>query len=809
MASRRRTAAAAAAAVLASLSLYPIFTGVTWFWAGCGAVAVAGLAGTATRVRRLPVAVGLAAGAVAQLLYLNLVFSNGRSLVHLLPTPASLAELGHVAAQGFSESSKYAPPVPELRGMVLLAAAGIGITALLTDLIAVRLGSAALAGLPLLLLFTEPFTLSVSRGFLGTTVAFCAGVAGYLALLSSEARDRIREWEHPDQVERDAPDTRALAAAGRRVGYASVALALCLPLLIPGLHVTRLFGGQPGIGGRAGHVAAPAAGFPDPTAQLSQELHQGQASTVLVYTSSAALPDYLQIYTLDKLTADKGWQLFAQPESQAEVRPDLPAAPGLTRTAGSTITTTHVNVSPTVTADALDALPVPYPALSVAASGDLRADRDTLMVFDSGVRLGGLKYTVTSRSADPAAEALGAAPRPAADIAQHYLQVPSSYDALRSLATSVVKAAGATNPYTEAVALQDWLAGGAFSYTLKAPSVLTAAGLARFLNVTRQGYCQQFSFAMAVLARLLGIPSRIAVGFTAGSPQNGGWVVTTHDAHAWPELYFEGYGWLRFEPTPAGSAGQGTASIPSYAQGALISPGSGQGQTAPAAGASGASGGGAAGLPIPPKLRNLLPAGDSGTATVSGSSVSPWEIAGLVVAGLLMMAAVAPWCARRVIRRRRWHRGRADQVRARDVAWAHAAWQELRDDLVDYGAGYQPSESPRAVAARAGDRLSLAGPARAALDRIALAEERARYAPSAADGSGLREDSAAVRQAIAAAVPAGVRWRARLLPPSVLGPALISVASAADQYRGVRGLRGVWPSSRPRGDGATARQHAR
>src|SRR6202000_763222 len=169
--------------------------------------------------------------------YLNFAFANGRSFLHLLPTPSSLAALSHVAGQGFNEASKYAPPVPELRGMVLLAAAGIGIAALLTDLIAVRLGSAALAGLPLLLLFPEPFTLSVSRGFLGTTAAFSVSVAGYLALLSSEGRNRIREWEHPKPSANDVPEPRTLAAAGRRVGFASVIIALCLPLFIPGLHM--------------------------------------------------------------------------------------------------------------------------------------------------------------------------------------------------------------------------------------------------------------------------------------------------------------------------------------------------------------------------------------------------------------------------------------------------------------------------------------------------------------------------------------------------------------------------------------------
>ena len=70
---------------------------------------------------------------------------------------------------------------------------------------------------------------------------------------------------------------------------------------------------------------------------------------------------------------------------------------------------------------------------------------------------------------------------------------------------------------------------------------------------------------MAVLARLLGIPSRVAVGYTAGTRAGHGvWQVTTADAHAWPELYFPTVGWTRFEPTPGGPAAQGTATRPNY-----------------------------------------------------------------------------------------------------------------------------------------------------------------------------------------------------------------------------------------------------
>ena len=804
MASHRRTLAAAFATAAASLSLYPIFTGWLWFLAGLGSIAVVAAAGTATRVRRLPEPVCLLGGLVALLLYLNLVFSNARSLAHLLPTPASTRELWDLASQGFSESSRYAPPVPELHGMLLLAASGIGIAALLTDWIAVRLGSAALAGLPLLLLFMEPFTLSIGRGFLGTTVAFCAGVGGYLALLSSEGKDRIREWEHQDTSARDAaPDTRALAAAGRRVGFASVVLALFLPLVIPGLHVTRLFGsGQPGIGGRAGSGAGgggPGVGFPGVDTVLSQQLNSelnSRSADVLDYTTAQTSPDYLQIYALDELT-DSGWQLFSQRESKVPVNPALPAPPGLVDRTWTADQNETITIADDVGPDDLGALPVPYPAVSVQARGDLEADRSTLMLFDTSSALGGLRYSVTSLSDSPPGQLLNQSPPPPAAITKAYVQVPAPYDSLREVAQSVATSAGAKTPFEKAVALQDWLTDGSFKYTLKAPTVLNAAGLANFLEKTKSGYCQQFSFAMAVLARLLGIPSRVAYGFTAGTfAGRDTWQVTTHDAHAWPELYFQGFGWLRFEPTPSGANGQGTAFTPNYAYlpGSTSGSGTHPEQTTPTSG-PGAGQGNRNGLP--PNIKAALGGGNLGNDTVSPNAgarapgVNPWEVFGLVLAGLAVIGLAAPWTARQVIRRRRWrtrgHRGGRDGRHAGgpgrpDVVWAHAAWDELRDDLVDYGAGCQPSESPRTVASRAGTELGLAEPALAALGRIAMAEERARYSARPATGAGRRQDSVTVRRAIAVAAPRAVRWRGRLLPASVTGPALNAAAQAADIF---------------------------
>jgi transglutaminase-like putative cysteine protease len=779
MSSHRRTLAAALATSLASLSLYPVFYGFAWFWAGVGASLTIALAGTLTRLRRLPPFFCLAGGLAGLLLYLNVGFESARSWLYVVPSPTSLKLLWELAGQGFRESAKYAPPVPELPGMMLLAAAGIGLTALLTDLIAVRLESAALAGLPLLLLFTEPFTLSVSRSGLGMAVAFCLGTGGYLALLSSEGKDRIREWERPNPGPDELPDTHALATTGRRVGIASVAVALCVPLFIPGLHATRLFSsGQPGIGGSGG--TGTGVGFPDPDVQLSKELHESRPSAVFDYQSSDATPQYFQVYVLDNLTAS-GWQLFSQPESLAEVNPDLPSAPGLTETAYASPEATTVTLSRSVGQDDLSALPVPYPATSVTAAGAIKADRSTLMVFDTNVRLAGLTYTVNSLdqgTAPPAA--LNAATAAPSSITDHYTQVPSTYQELRAIASQVIASANAKTPFQKAVALQDWLASRDFTYTLNAPSVTDAHGLFEFLTVTRRGYCQQFSFAMAVLARLSGIPSRVAYGFTAGTQEQGGvWQVTTHDAHSWPELYFRGFGWLRFEPTPVGSAGQGTATAPTYTQqGASLQEPSG---STPGSSPNPQGGTSHSKTSLGHRL-SLLPGEDPGGAgqyTVPSSGLSGWQVFELVMLGLLalaLLAAVAPSCARVWIRRRRWR----SAARAGDAGTAHAAWRELRDDLVDYGAGYSASESPRALAARVGAALRLTEPAGSALARVCMAEERARYAGRPDSGTGLREDSATIRRAVAAASPRSARWLGRAFPSSVLTPAMIRFIRAAD-----------------------------
>ena len=112
----------------------------------------------------------------------------------------------------------------------------------------------------------------------------------------------------------------------------------------------------------------------------------------------------------------------------------------------------------------------------------------------------------------------------------------------------------ADTPYAAVLALEAWFRQrGGFVYDERPPR-LAGPPLVEFVTRTKAGYCQHFAGAMAVMLRMLGIPARVAVGFTSGTFEDGKWVVTDHEAHAWVEVWFAGQGWVPFDPTP----GRGT-----------------------------------------------------------------------------------------------------------------------------------------------------------------------------------------------------------------------------------------------------------
>jgi hypothetical protein len=147
-----------------------------------------------------------------------------------------------------------------------------------------------------------------------------------------------------------------------------------------------------------------------------------------------------------------------------------------------------------------------------------------------------------------------------------------------------------------------------------------------------------------------------------------------------------------------------------------------------------------------------------------------------VLIALLAVLLIAPATTRAVARRWRWWRAEDD------VARAHVAWHELRNDLTDHRIAYRASEAARALTGRIATSLGLAGAERDALERIALAEERASYAITPADSARLQADESLVRHAIAHSCGTSARWLAIIAPPSALIPVRVGSQHVLDVF---------------------------
>jgi transglutaminase-like putative cysteine protease len=621
-------------------------------------------------------------------------------------------------------------------------------------------------------------------------------MAGYLALLSADGRERLRLWGRlvtPWNTGRDEPaeelggsqSVRALAASGRRIGVAAIVLALFAPLLVPGLHAHKLFHGS----GNGSGLGGPGTGqgLPRPLALMSGELKEPKAAPVLTYTTTAPRtdPQNLQVYVLGNLT-ETDWT-FATPGTIYSLSGgQMPPIPGLPNGHWPTVRTT-VQFDPSFVS-ARSYLPLPYPARQVNVVGNWQADSSTLMAYSPSMPLSALSYSAVSDNVDPTPAQLDAAPAGAGPMGA-YLAVPAPYRSLLSLARRVTE--DATTPGEQAAALQNWFRNtGGFTYSLNAPQAAGAATLRNFLEKSKRGYCQQFAYAMGVLARLLKIPARVVVGYTAGTYEGQGrWSVMSSDAHAWPELYIRGYGWMPFEPTPSGpGVGQATATTPGYS----LIPGSpaptgtnpGTGVTSPGTGTQSSLTGNQRkreqALPIGGPLGGQGRKGDTAADTAGvvplGPAGSSLPIPLIVVAALLVIALLTPRTRRSLTRRRRWMSARDNGSTAR------AAWSELLDNLEDYGIRHGPGETPRAVAKRIGAQQRLGAPGREALDRLAQAEERASFAPEPGPAGTLRADVTEVRSAVAASVSKQSRWQARLLPASSVSRTRQTLSHALDAF---------------------------
>jgi hypothetical protein len=789
-----RLSAAVVATFLVLIALVPLLTRPGWADRSAALMILAITALSATGAWPLRGFAVLACYLAALLLYLNVTFAHAFAFGGVIPSDSSIQALARLWQAAFAEF-RFAPPVPDAPPVSLVTAAGTGAVAIAVDILAVRLRRPAVAGLPLLLLFSVPVASNLKVFGTPQMIVFAASLAGYLALLSSDGRERLRMWgrlvtfRHVQSADEtgSGPDTRDLSASGRRIGLAAVCLAIAIPVILPTMRVRDVFSTTPD-GSGTGHGGSGSAGV-SPLLSVKNQL-EGKPQPVLSYTTTAKDPSeqYFQVYALNYDARNNQWSPPLYSDLRDPRGKDLPwPVPGLLATTRFKTpvekVTTKITISQDVNGKAV--LPMPYAPYQLqvrGASSGWQQIGSSLTVLNQNLDMRGLQYTVESEEVDPPPGEIPNLGTPTSISNEYTAYKGPDAAQLTSIANTVTF--GAKTKLAEAKKLQNWFTSSVFSYSLK-PDLPQTDWLQAFLTTDRRGYCDQFAQAFAILARLLGIPSRIAIGYTGGAEGPGNtWDITTADAHAWPELYFTDEGWLRFEPTPSGSNGQGTAVPPEYAGGPLVSPGS-------------------VSLSTPHDLLGgPAPTGPGSKKRTTGNRNTPLGQAGgsnaperrssdaglaIAIPAVLVLLIAWPALTRLLTRRRRWLSASGD------AALAHAAWRELTDDLADYGLSCEPGETPRAVARRVTKQAGLDTMASQAVSRLAAAEERARYARLPEPGAGLAADVVTVRRGVAASVPPRQRLRARLFPASTVLAAQHLVQRASEM---LGWLDSSWPAIR-------------
>ena len=740
----RLTVVAAIATLLGALALESVFLDGAWVWPVTVAIACAAGGGALGRRVGVPRPLVPLLGLAALLLLVTRLYGRADAVWGFLPGPGAVRDLHALLLTAFDDVRRFASPAPTEQALVLLAVLGVGAAAVAVDTLAVTYRSAALAGAPLLALYSVPAGLA--RGGI-SWVLFAVAATGWLALLLAEGRDRLSGWGRAlgrrsskgDGVFTGAP-AEPLGVVGRRIGAAALGMAVVLPAVMPVIS-GGLFAGA-AAGGSGGHGSGPSSSVTtiNPLVSIGAELTDRTDTTVLTYNSNDPNPDYLRMVTLDSFDGTT-WNLAALRSSGSSHSLDASAA--------SSLPGRQVDTQVSLPNLRSTWLPVPYPATKITnLTGDWSYDQATLDIFAHGNdTTQGRSYDVTSvHAALTAAElrATGSGGDPAIDA--RYTALPAGLPPLVAATTrSVTK--GLTTDYAKAAALEQFFLNPAngFSYTTDIPGY-TGSPLVAFLT-DRKGFCQQFATMFAVMARQAGLPTRVDVGFTQGyqkTPGSGLWTVGRQNAHAWPEVYFHSVGWVRFEPTPGPSGVQ----TPAWAPGPT---GPGSAGTTPTGRVTQAQHNGA---------RDQLDIGVDNTAAkttaAAATSARGWQVSAGLLAALALLAA--PGLARVLRRRRRLHPG-AEMSRR-----VLLAWQELADTGRDIGVPWAPSRTPRRIAESLVG-YGLSADAAQAARRLARAVERVRYAPGGGaglDGADPGADARLVAKAMEAATGRRLRWRARL-----------------------------------------------
>jgi transglutaminase-like putative cysteine protease len=362
----------------------------------------------------------------------------------------------------------------------------------------------------------------------------------------------VEVTKHPDGARRESRARRALREH-RRVTYRKELTPFALAAAIA-LAAVACDGGDGGSGTRP-NGAAPSNKSPTMVPQTSSDpsfpvpLTADQARNL--FEVEADHGQYWRMTTLDRYDGESWTSTnpFGSEGGESISAPaTLPRSGGSLPPGAETLDQTFRILSDF---DIAHALPMAQTAEEIAGPiGDITWDPARSQAFIDGDLKAGMEYTVRSRIVVPTPEELDQVYHLAPQTYGRWTELPADLDP-RIGEMAERWTAGATSDYRKVLAIQQHFHSGEFIYSTDVETADDADALLEFLTQTKAGFCQQYTAAMTVMARALGLPTRIGVGYRSGTLQeDGSYLVQTTDAHVWVEVLFPGYGWLQFEPEP-------------------------------------------------------------------------------------------------------------------------------------------------------------------------------------------------------------------------------------------------------------------
>ena len=682
-----------------------------------GMIAATGLALGCRRLGLWPSTTIVASGMVL-IWYLVLIFQAPRTF-YGLPTASAIRGLGTSIERSWEHSQIDFAPVLLRPGYAILTVAAMWMLVTLGEVATFRWRRPLIASLPPVALFSFLMIVGTQEGATINVILFLTALFTYWALESSH---RLRSWGRwvpvwkGQKVQEPTSITTGLA---RRMGVSCVAAALVLPVFLPALE-EGLISWRSKQGGGSGFGSGPGAGTSgriDPLVKLVPQLISQTEEEL--FTVRADEPSYWRLLTLTEFDGTK-WTDTSNEVSSIPASGSVPLtlvappAPGRV-----------VDQEFTITGLAGGELPLAGVPLTVQApeeaDGALYVDNQTADVQLNGSLEEGFTYNVQAVVPDATFEDLKDTPIGGVVTGSPYLHLPRPLSpAVQQLAKEWTR--GAKTDIEKLAAIQGRLRGFDYSFDLDAPT--STDYLEEFLLETRVGYCQQFATAFALLARHLGYPTRVVVGFLPGETnpaEPDTYVVTGNDTHAWPEVLFNGYGWVRFEPTPRQESSEPiytveeVASAPATISGAEA-PSSAPGQRGREAVQGNPDG----------STRNEKPAERSGRDAREQGLDNRWRESFAKIALVLAILALLFIALVPLLKKLRSDRryARATDTRGR----AAAAFAEFQEEGAELASPRGRAESAAAYARRVATEANLPG---AAALRLARIYEAAEFAPEA------------------------------------------------------------------------------